>query len=204
MSKKILMSLAPLLVMSAFAVMPAMASARVSYGTETGGVFTAFANGTAVPVTSKKAGAAEFILENVAKTAGIECSSLEDKGIVENTVVGGVATGNSALVLVFDGCKGTGLLAGCVPNRTGLIAGEVEDEVKTETTVEVKIKAGFDIRCGGTDLGSVTGAVTGTQAKKSDILTFTEAGGLTFRGEPATITGSDETTQNSTGKGVVI
>jgi hypothetical protein len=199
MSKRLLAGIAPLLALVAFAIAPAMAQASTEYGTETAGVFTAFAART--EVVSAKSGAAPFVLENKAKTADIECSTFSDEGDVEN--VAGV--GKSENDLTFDNCVGSGLLAGCVPNAgTGVINGVVLDKVTAATKVEVTIKEGFEIECFGINLGTVTGAVKGTQAKKTNILTFTKAKGLEFNKEPATITGADATVTKVGAKPVVI
>lgn len=206
MSKKILIGLAPILAAAAFAAMPAMASARTTYGTEAGGVFTAFTEFKHEAVISKKAGAAPFVLENEAKTADIECSSFAAAGFVWN--VGGV--GHSHFILVFDGCKGSGALAGCEinPKTNHEIEGTVTDEVLTETTVKVTIESGFNVKClkegVEEELGNVTGSVTGTQTAKTAILKFAKATGLTFLGMGATISGEDETETTPGGKKVII
>jgi hypothetical protein len=203
MSKKLLLSLAPLLAVAAFAIAPAAASAATTYGTCAPGVhsancpvgdkFTAFPAGEKVNVVSFKApGTGNFILENVTKTADIDCSSLVKQGHVEN--VGGI--GKSLLKVAFDECKGSGELAACTINSpTEAIVGSVSDEVKTATTVEITIVTGFNVKCRvgaeEIELGNVTGKVTGTQANATNILTFSKAGGLTFLGAGLTITGSD-------------
>jgi len=201
MSKKILMSLAPLLAVAAFAISPAAASA-FEYGTcGTVGAhtancpgtehFTPFAAVTKVVSFSKQGNV--FILENEAKTADIECKGLFNRGTVEN--VAGV--GKSSLKLVFFECTGSGALAACEINPpSGAITGNVSDKVLTATTVEVTILNGFNVKCveGAitTELGNVTGSVIGTQTSKTVPLKFAKTPGLKFLGVNATITGEDE------------
>ncbi|MGH9919867.1 MAG: hypothetical protein ACRD6W_13515 [Nitrososphaerales archaeon] len=201
--RKLLLGLAPLLAVVAFIAVPAGAQAATrEYGTENAkGVFKAFTKAT--KVTDAKV-SANFRLENEAKTADIECTTFSSEGTDEN--VGGI--GKSKEVLTFDDCEGTGLLAGCVPNGTGIIKGEVTNEVLASgTEVEIKIAAGvqFDVECFGMNLGGVSGKAIGTQPAKSNVTTFAESKGLVFLGEPSTITGAAETkTKAATPKNVVI
>jgi hypothetical protein len=204
--RKFILGAAPLLAVAAFAIVPAAASAVTTYGTcagtgtssncPSGQKFTAF---TAVTkVISYNPAGTTFKLENEAKTAGIECGYLSDRGTVEN--VAGV--GKSTLKLVFAECKGSGELAACEINPpSNVITGNVTDEVKTATTVEIKITSGgFNVKCGATELGDVTGSATGTQAARTNRLKFTAASGLAFLGAPATITGEDELYTEVAGK----
>ncbi|MGO9322414.1 MAG: hypothetical protein ACLQBY_16655 [Solirubrobacteraceae bacterium] len=216
--KKLLISLAPLLAVVAFAVMPAMAQAETrSYGTcatgtpetkppcKTGEHFTPFAEGVRIPVVSTIV-SANFVLENEAETAGITCTTFENAGFVWNTA-GDI--GHSHLILVFDGCTGSGTLATVckapnIPNGNGIIEGVVTDEVISETEVEVTIESGFNVKCGTTELGDVTGKVKGTVvASKGYELEFVKAKGLLFAGEKSTITGTDAT-ETTSGKKVYI
>jgi hypothetical protein len=200
MSKKLLLSLAALLAVAALAVMPAMASAATTYGVcEPVGIhaancpgtenFKAFPAGEKVNVVSFKApGTGNVILRNVTKTADIDCSSLFNQGHVEN--VGGI--GQGLLTLEFAECKGSGELAACVLNPpTETIIGTVSYQVRTATTVKIKIATGFTVTCGATKLGNIKGKVTGTQAVATNVLSFTKARGLTLAGKAWTITGSD-------------
>ncbi|MGO9322464.1 MAG: hypothetical protein ACLQBY_16930 [Solirubrobacteraceae bacterium] len=213
MTKKLMSSVVPLIAVAAFAVMPAMAQAETkSYGTcatgtpetkppcPTGQKFTAFTENEHIAVYGKKV-STTFVLENEAKTADITCTTLQAGGLFWN-VTGDI--GKSHVILNFDGCTGTGLLAGCSinPLTNHEIEGVVTDEVLTETTVKVTIESGFNVKCGTTELGNVTGSVTGTQS--GSVLKFKEAKGLTFAGEPSTITGEVEFITSETGKKVYI
>jgi hypothetical protein len=215
MSKKLYVAFAPLLAVAAFAVMPAVASAFTEYGTcGTVGAhtancpgtehFTPFPNEERVSVYGKKV-STTFVLENEAETAGIECSKLADSGFNWNVLT----VGHSFVGLAFQGCKGikglaTTCGAGSLPNGNGIIEGDVSDIVLTELTVEVKIEHDFNVECGTTNLGPVTGAVVGSQPAKKGVLKFAKAKGLKFAGENAQITGENETKQAETNKAVVI
>lgn len=208
MSKKILMSLAPLLVVSAFAVMPAMASARLSYGTETGGVFTPFASSTKV-VTK---GTTAYKLTASGET--IECKTLADHGTVKNE--GTPSVGHSEETLEFGECMvTTGTFKGCKVASAGFadINGTITDVVTSEQTVEITVTGGFVITftgspagcpAAGTELGTVTGHATGVQLRKTNKLEFSESTGLKFLGEEAFITGTDESNTEVGAKPVVI
>jgi hypothetical protein len=202
MSKKLLMGLAPLLAVAAFAIVPAAASAVTTYGTcgTVGGAsancpgtehFTPFAGEKRVAVFGKKVSGL-FVLENEAKTADIECSEFTAGGLDWNKA----GIGHSHTVLAFEGCKGSGTLAAVCPagviNGNGIIQGDVNDEVKNFNHVDIAIVDGFEVVCGTTNLGSVTGAVTCEQPEKSAVLKCVKAAGLKFAGENATITGESE------------
>jgi hypothetical protein len=205
--KKLLLGVAPLLAVIAFAAMPALAQAETkAYGiceAEKGHAkegpcaveekFKAFTEFKHEEVRNKKVSTL-FVLESASK-AGIECKSY--KSIGYNWNVGGV--GMSEESLNYDEC---------VPNATlklkceavnaknnHEIQGSVTNEVTKETTVKVTISEGFNVKCleKGTEveLGNVTGAVTGTQT--GAVLKFAKATGLTFAGEASTITGESET-----------
>ena len=199
MSKRLLAMLLPVLAAAAFAVVPAMAQAATKeYGTLSGVEFQPFTAATNVTST----GTTAFVLENEAKTAGIECSGLTDKGTDEN--IAGV--GHSTDTLTFTGCKGIkGLAVTCATvNGTGEITGVVTDEVTKPTKVEIKIKEGFSVVCGGTPLGNVTGTASGTQKAETNSLAFKKAKGLTFAGEASTITGTNTTVTEVGAKEVLI
>jgi hypothetical protein len=154
-----------------------------------------------VPVIGTKVSAV-FTLENAAKTAGIECKAFADVGFDWNTAA---KVGLSHNILQFEECVGTGTLATtCSAGANApVIEGDVTDKVATEKTVEVTLTTGFEVKCGATALGNVTGKVTGEQPVKSAVLKFKEAAGLTFAAEPATITGELET-ETQPGKQVFI
>lgn len=226
MSKKLLLSLAPLFAVVAFAVTPAIAQAQLTYGAcapsatpspncPAGEEFIAFKTGTAVKVTSKKVpGSGNYKL--VAEAGTIECTSLVDKGTVTNKLIGGVLTGTSVLTLEFDGCT----FMGCPVQTAGSGAGNivivgVKDQVITATTVTVTLPTGGVVivfsgppptgcPAAGTTLGTISGSTTGTQAAKTNILTFAAATGLLFNGKPATITGEDEVETETGAKKVYI
>lgn len=200
-----MLSLFPVLAVGAFVIAPAAAQARTTYGTETGGIFTAF-GGERVSTDGKKK-SANFVLENEAGTGGITCAKLASSGFAWNE--GGF--GDSTSLPVFEGCKLTGGLAtlcgaGVVPNGNGIIQGEVSDKVKAMAEVEVDIDRGFGVKCGagGANLGEVTVGVKGAQAATTGNLVFKKAKGLTFVGEKSQITGENETKQVETNKQVVI
>jgi hypothetical protein len=226
MTKKILIGLAPLLAVAAFAVMPAFAQAQTrAYGTcETGEPqefppcpegekkFTAFT--TTVKVRDEKAiGSGNFILTDTVTGAKVECETFKSFGTDKN--VGGV--GMSEDTLIFDHC----FLAGttkCKVNTAGagagVIVGVVTDEVLAGgVTVKIKIKSGFTLvfsgvpagcPASGTVIGTVTGTATGAQAAGSNVLVFTAAPGLLLGKDASTITGSSETYTEGTDKPVVI
>jgi hypothetical protein len=220
--RKIMLGMAPLLAVAAFAIAPAAASAVTTYGTCAAGPphsancpgtedFTAFPEFEHVSVLSKKAtGSGNFILENEAKTADIECSTFSDSGYVRNVVL----VGHSVEFLVFDGCKGSGAFekkcSAINAKNNNEIEGFVSNEVLTETTVKITIESGFNVKClekegkkEEEELGNVTGTATGTQTKATNVLKFAKATGLKFAGEPATITGEDEL-ETTSGKKVFI
>jgi hypothetical protein len=229
MSKKILMGLAPLLAVTAFAVMPAMASAaNEAYGTCEPGApethppcpegektFTAFANGTPVKVLSEKTfGGGNFILKGAAGGV-IECQDLKDSGTDENVL----GVGNSKETLLFLRCSTKVSTLTCRVNTVGAGAGVIHTEVTNKVlagglTVEIKLPvAGVAIvfsgppptgcPAAGTALGTVTGSITGTQARGSNDLVFNKTKGLLFKGEESELTGNDET-YTEAGKPVVI
>lgn len=208
MSKKLYAALLPVLVVGAFTAMPAIASANTTaYGTcvaEKGHAkegpckveekFVAFTEKREAVISKNHS--ASFVLENEEKTADITCTVLEDVGKFWN--VGGV--GHSHLIVVFEGCTGTGALKECSinPKENHVIEGVVTDLVLAGgLTVEIKIESGFNVKClkGGVEeeLGNVTGSAVGSQAEGSAVLKFKEAKGLKFLGKPSTITGEDET-----------
>ena len=209
MSMKLYAAFVPLVAVAAFAVAPAVAQAETkAYGTVKNGVFTAFTATTNVVSTGTK----PFILK--AANGAIECKSLRDEGTVKNE--GG--TGHSSLTLWFDECVilPPSPLAGCSVQTPGAepdhIHGTVTDEVKTETTVEITVTGGFELKTDGSPegcpanmaLGTVTGEATGTEAKGSNELVFTEAPGLFLGEEAATITGADTTVTASRAKEPVL
>jgi len=227
--KKILMGLAPLLAVAAFAVMPAMASAaNEHYGTCVSGAaeehppcpegektFTAFPELTPVFVKTEKAfGTGNFVLTNVKTTAKIECEGLIDQGELENIE----AKGFSYERLVFHHCFTLFETKKCRVSTagagSGVIVGIVSDEVLAGgLTVKVNIVRGFNLvfsgpppagcPAAGTAVGKVAGTTTGAQARGSNVLKFAATTGLTINGEEATITGSDETYTDG-GRPVVI
>ena len=233
MIKKLLLSIAPVLVLASFAVMPAFAQAETKeYGTcELGGIeesppcpkgekkFTAFTTKVAV-LSKKRAGSGNFNLE----TAGggiIECTTLTDMGTDENVGTPPNAVGHSTDTLFFDGCKvAVGALKGCEVNSffadKGDVVVTITNLVLKETEVEIKLPAGgVELEVPGTQkgivacetktaLGSVTGTAKGTQAKGTNILAFAKAKGLKLGIEEATITGETETITEGTKKQVVI
>jgi hypothetical protein len=216
MSKKLLLSLAPLFAVVAFAVTPAVAQAQLTYGNcvviglpHSGNCpnpaterFKAFATGTAVKVVSRKVpGSVDYTLTSALGT--ITCKSLKDKGTVTNVLIGGVLTGTSELTLEFDECTFGGCPVQTAGSGSGNIVGVVTDQVLTATTVSVKLAAAGIVivfsgppptgcPAAGTALGTVTGSATGTQTAKTNVLKFNKTPGFKFNGEPATITGEDE------------
>ena len=229
MIKKLLLTLAPVLALAVFAVMPAFAQAETkAYGTceattkalqehppcpENERHFKAFANKKAEKVISKLDPGETFVLTTAAGVS-IECTSFSDKGTVTNEA----GVGHSEEELVFDHCTFTnGPLAGCSVKSTGApnsneIIGKVTNVVLTEVTVEIKVTApgikletdGNPAGCPvGAQLGTVTGTAVGKQEKGSDILIFTKATGLKLGEEAATITGSD-ILETAAGKPIVI
>jgi hypothetical protein len=217
--KKLMLGLAPLLAVAAFAVMPAAASALTSYGTCTApgpkaaqcpGVekFTPFTEFKHEVVEDKKV-SAKFILENEAENAGIECTTLTSAGFVWNVL----GIGHSHEVLDFDGCKG---IKGLAPPRceqinaktNNEIEGVVTNEVTAAAAVKITVESGFNVKClkGGVEeeFGNVTGMATGTQTVETAVLKFVKAKGLKFLGENAQITGESETVLTSNGKKVYI
>jgi len=200
--RKMMLSVLPLLAFAAFVVAPAAAQAETKeFGTcvaksgekakapcEAGFVFTPFTE-KREPVVSKNKAGTVFVLESTNKEADIECTTFEDVG--KNWNVSKV--GHSHLILVFEGCTGSGTLKGCTPNGNGIIEGVVTGEVTSETAVKITIESGFNVKCGTEELGNVTGTASGTQAVSSNVLKFSKATGLTFAGKASTITGEDET-----------
>lgn len=215
MIKKLLFSLAPLLVVAAFAMTSAAAQAQLTYGTCAPGVhsancpagekFTAFTTGKAEKVTSKKvAGSGPETLTSALGT--ITCKSLTDKGTVTNVLKGGVATGTSELTLEFDECSTVYMEKVCPvqtdENGAGNIDAVVTDEVITATTVKVNIVGEVTIVFSGppptgcppkgTEVGKVTGSATGTETAKTNVLKFSNTGGFLFNGGASTFTSEDE------------
>jgi hypothetical protein len=203
----------PVLAVVAFAVAPAAASAATTYGTcttgthsapecPTGEKFTAFTE-ERVAVVDKKV-STNFVLENVAGTAGIECTVFKSAGFDWNA--GGF--GKSEEILVFEKCVGTGGLATACPagviNGNGIIQGTATNEVTNATKVKINITGGFSVKCGASSFGSVTGEATGLQTAETAVLKFAAATGLTFNGAAATITGEAETETVETKKKVFI
>ena len=179
MSKKILCSIAPILVLAALAVAPSIASARRAFGTESGGTFTAFPLNTPEAVVKKAAGNGKLVFEtSVGIPRGIECNAFSGKGTVENVVrlnsKGEEETvGINKEKLVFRECNPFAIVAGCReinPKTPREITGEVTGEVskngkKAELTFH---EPGFQVSClfeeheEGRYLGSITGMVKGT------------------------------------------
>jgi hypothetical protein len=208
--KKLYVLSLPLLAVVAFAIASATASAVTSYGTcqelaatstncPAGEKFHEFPEFEHIGVDTREVSKA-FVLENEAKTAGIECTSLEDIGYFFNILnaAGTAEVGHSNEVLLFDSCKGTGALAACEinPKTNHEIEGTVTNEVVKENEVKITITSGFNVKCKeGTEEkeeGGVTGSATGTQTVKTNVLKFAKATGLTFAMAPATITGEVE------------
>jgi hypothetical protein len=154
--KKLILMVAPVLMLAAFVVMPAMASAATrEYGTETGGVFTAFAKNTKV-VSKKATGSGNFILEGKMLREKIECGAFSGAGTAKNE--GGV--GKSTDELRFLACQiRTGPDKGCEVNTPGAGEGELvgimTDEVNVAGNgVTVSTRSGFEIEsaiCGEAD-----------------------------------------------------
>jgi hypothetical protein len=218
MIKKLMIGLAPLLVVAAFAVMPAMASAAtLEYGTcgtpgtttsppcGTGEHFTAFGNAThKVSVTSKKSGTAPFVLVDEVTGEAITCTTFSDTGKLWNE--GG--KGHSEDKLVFDDCTINANGCHVASTETGEnIEGSVtnivlKENAKKEYEVEIKVVApGFNIETTGlpagcpkgVEVGKVTGTAIGEQGLSSSVLTFTNATGLKLNTDASNITGADET-----------
>jgi hypothetical protein len=204
MSKKIYAALLPVLAVVAFAIVPSMASAATSWGTcqeaattstncPAGEKFNEFPEFEHIGIDTRMVGE-KFVLENVAKTADIECFSLENIGYDFN--IGKV--GHSREILVFDSCKGSGLFKECsINSKTNHeIEGDVTNEVVAATEVKITLTTGFNVKClkGGVEenLGEVTGSVTGKQTEKTNVLKFAKVAGLKFAGEEATINGEVE------------
>lgn len=155
--KKLMLGAVPLMAAMAFAVMPAMASAAtLQYGTcaatktgeketkppckakETFHPFTA-----ATKVTDSKV-STSFVLEGEnekKEKSGITCTTFSSKGTYSNKEnAKKELVGESVDELTFDGCTGTGGLAGCEINPPSHeITGTVDDIVLSETEVEIKI-----------------------------------------------------------------
>ena len=219
MSKKILMGLAPLLAVAAFAMTSAAAQAQTTYGIcEAGPPHTANCPGTekfkAFPefvheeVRDVKV-SGSFVLENEAENAGIECKSFKSIGYVWN--VAGV--GMSEESLNFDECtpiKGLATLCtgGVNVKNNHEIQGSITNEVTGEEKVTITVSEGFNVKCKTAteevELGNVTGSATGTQTKATTHLKFAKAKGLKFHGENAQITGEAETVLISNLKKVYI
>jgi hypothetical protein len=228
MTRKLLLMVAPVLVLAAFSVMPAMASAaNEHYGTcETGGTeehppcpagekkFTAFKESEKVKVLSEKTfGGGNFILKDEKTKAVIECEDLKDSGTVEN--VGGI--GKSTETLLFVRCTTAVSTLKCPVNTAGAGSGVIVAHVTNEVlagglTVKITLTNNVVIVTSGpppagcpagTAVGTVKGSVTGTQARGSNDLVFKEAKGLKFNEEESELTGNDET-YTETGKPVVI
>lgn len=217
MIKKLLLTLAPVLVLASFAVMPAFAQAQTrAYGICEKGTphtaecpageknFKAFTNKVAVKVITKKTKEGPpFVLTDTVTGGVIECKSLNDKGTVEN--VGGI--GKSKEELTFDECSvlvGTTrckvITAGNSPNVVGTVTDIVEPG---GTTVTITVTGGFALifdglpasppcPAAGTPIGTVTGSATGAQAAGSNDLVFKAAPGLFLGKDASTITGNDE------------
>jgi hypothetical protein len=222
MAKKLLLSLAPILAVAAFAIAPAAASAVTTYGTCAGvgtaancpggnEIFTPFAAATKV-VDKKTTGSGAFVLEVPSTGGKITCTTESSIGTDEN--VGGV--GKSTDILFFDNCELNS--PACLVNSTGADLGdivvEVTDKVETAETVKITLPEGVPIEIPGTQkktgcetqtsLGEVTGAATGNQKIKTNILEFTAAPGLALNSVAATITGSTETVTKTGSKKVYI
>jgi hypothetical protein len=213
--KKLMLGLAPLLLVAAFAAMPAMAQAETKeYGTcekgtpETkppcaaGEKFVPFGE-KRVKVMSKNKAGSVFVLENEAKTADIECSKLQDAGFAWNIK----KVGHDHEILVFEECKGSGALkevctAANINTSTGagIIEGVITSENISETETKITIESGFEIVCGTTSFGKVTGSATGKVEKSTNVLKFSKATGLEFNKEKSTITGEDELETQTGGK----
>lgn len=222
--KKLMIGLAPLLAVAAFAVMPAMASAATTYGTcETGGVeehppcpagekkFTAFTAATEV-ISEKALGTGNFVLKS--GTAVIECETFIDSGSDEN--VSGV--GKSTDKLIFNHCffvfETKKCPVGTAGAGSGVIFVSATDKVKSETEVEITLPTAVTVvfsgpppagcPAAGTEIGKITGSIVGKQAAGTNILVFNKTAGLLFNGAASELTGSDETYTKNTGKPVVI
>jgi hypothetical protein len=227
MIKKLLLSIAPVLVLASFAVMPAMASANTreygtcETGTHTAGCptgeknFKAFTAKTKVR-DKKVVGSANFILENTVSHAKIECKKVFSAGIDENVGTPPNAVGHSTDTLIFEECSTKVGTATCKVSTGGssVIAGTVSDEVLAGGLgVSITVTSGFEINFQGnepecppeeTEVGTVTGTTSGTQAVETNILKFAAATGLKLNGVASTITGSTETVTQGTNKAVVI
>jgi hypothetical protein len=196
--RKLMIGLAPLLALLAFAVVPAMASAQtLEYGIcekgtpetkppceKAGEKFVPFAAPTEVTTKGKN-----FELESAIGT--VSCKTLKDEGTLEN--VGGV--GHSKEILEFSKC--TAVVEGKTC-KVANVAGEVTDQVISETEVRVTVvEPGFPITftgkpagCPDGTIGDVTGSTVGKVVGNE--VEFVKAGGLKFLGAEAFITGSDE------------
>jgi hypothetical protein len=229
MTRKLILMVAPVLMLAAFSVMPTMASAaNEAYGVcELGGThtaecpagekkFTAFANGTPVKVLSEKTfKGGNFILKDEKTKAIIECEDLKDSGTFENLA----GVGNSKETLLFIRCTTAVGELKCPVNTAGAGSGVIHAEVTNKVlagglTVEIKVPAAGIVLvfsgppptgcpASGTAAGTVTGSTTGTQARGSNDLVFAASKGLKFNGEESELTGNDET-YTETGKPVVI
>jgi hypothetical protein len=217
--KKLMLSVVPLLAVIAFAAMPAMASAATKeYGTcatgtpetkppcKTGEKFTAFKGKTEFTAVTGKKVSAKFVLEAEGSVAGIECTSYTSAGKEWNES----GVGQSEETLTFDECKGTGALAGCEVNPTTAkheITGVVTNVVLSETEIEIKVVSGFNVKCGTTEEGNVTGSAKGTQALSSNVTKFPAKAtefNLKFAGLDSSITGEAETVTTTGSKKVFI
>ena len=218
MSKKILLSIAPILVLAALAVAPSMAGAA-EYGTCAKGTpenkppclagekFTPFPAGTSEKIVIKKVpGSSPFFIENDSKSRGIRCETLSGKGTVENVEGRGVHREEWS----FGGCTPKAL-AGCTeinPKTHQEIIGDVNGNILSNKKIEVHIESGFDVRCliaeKEGDFGSMYG--TAESSIKHNELIFKETRGFNAPlglPEESNITGSYEM-ETEVGKATIL
>ena len=213
MSKKILCSIAPLLVLAVLAIAPSIASAAGEYGACAPGTrekgepcalgekFTAFPANTLENVVSKGvAGSGKFIIEFTRYKTGVECETVSGKGSYENVLKEGVLDGTATGELTLVNCKPIEELdAGCTeinPKTSHDIVGEVTSEVLSESKVEFFTKSGsqFDIKCmiagSEVDVGGMSGQVKGKVERNK--IVFEHAKGPESSLGNTTFTGSFE------------
>ena len=230
MIKKLLLSIAPVLVLASFAVMPAFAQAQTTaYGTcETGEPqefppcpegekkFKAFTTTPVKVVDQKAIGNGNFILTDKVTGGKIECEGLISTGTDKNTA----GVGESAETLSFHHCftifEGKRCRVSTVGAGGSSIVGTVTDKVLAGgLTVQITVTGGFALVFSGppptgclpfgTKIGTVTGKATGAQAAGSNVLEFTKTKGLKLNLTDETeFTGSVETYTEGTDKPVVI
>ena len=219
MSKKIICSIAPILVLVVFVVAPSVASATArAYGTcipetghpkevpcKTGEKFTAFFHYTPEKAVSKSSSA--FVLETeTTPTKGVECKTATYKQTIENIENEALeVVGTSKGQLAFGECSPINL-GGCTevnPKTNHEIIGEVSDQVvKNGKEVEVSLQSGFNLKCviaeKEVEFGSFSGLVEGKIIGNK--LEFAKVSGLNVPSVgPGTITGA-YATETETGK----